>query len=221
MHPTEADIILFLEDRLPPEARRRVRAHLAGCAQCVETLAAVSRMEQTLAASEAPPVAPEVLRRAEELVRVERAPHGRLLRLPMPARLALATLVLAGLGLAAWLVSLRDGAPQSQFRSDAAAPVLATQAPAHRATVRPASLVFRWSGLSGAATYRVVLYHADGAWHWTGQADTTYLTVSDSLDLATGRQYLWHVEAVMPDGNTISSELRAFTVAGEILPEPP
>jgi len=55
-HP-EAELIAYLKDELPRPSREAVARHLAGCAECGETLADFRRLLSGVAATPAPAVA--------------------------------------------------------------------------------------------------------------------------------------------------------------------
>jgi hypothetical protein len=212
MHPTEADIVLFLEKRLPPDDRRRIHAHLADCPRCAETLAAVYRMPETLARrDDASPATARLRRRAESFVQRPATTRSEIGRRPKLALAAFASVVILSVVLLAYLQ--RDAVAPDRFRTPEAETSLATIAPAHRLTVDAESLAFRWAPLPNATAYRLLLYTQDGAGHWTGRSPTTRLALPDTVAVTPGAQYLWRVEAVFSDGATTSSELRAFTVA--------
>ena len=212
MHPTEAQIVLLLEDKLPPEERQRVQSHMADCPRCAETLAAVHRMPEVLAESDAPRVDPDVLKKAERLVQAPDRPRSWLLLLPAPARVGLAFLVVVGLGLGVFAY-FRPASDPSPFRASEAAQTLTTVAPAHRAVVDAGPAAFQWSAMPDAAAYRLILSNQDGTTRWTGHTEATHLTLPDSVMLQPDRRYLWRVEAVFPDGTTTSSAIRTFTYA--------
>ena len=139
MHPTEADIILFLEKRLPAEERVRVQAHLAGCPRCAETLAAVYRMPDVLAERADPPLLTASVRRQAERL-VQQPPSSRVRRslYPRPAFAGLVAVLLVSLALVVYLQ--RDGAEPDRFRTAEVNAPLATITPEHRQTLDATAL---------------------------------------------------------------------------------
>lgn len=216
MHCTEADIHLFLEDKLPPERRQEVEAHLADCPACAETLVAAYRQPQAFEETEAPSLDAATLQQAEDLVSPRSPPswRERILRLSRPARIALSVLLLAGVGLGLWTYVGPDATSPSSLRSPKTAPAWSLYAPPHRTVLEPPP-VFRWARHPDAAAYRVLLYHNDGTVRWTGSTADTTLRLPSEVTLEDGARYLWRVEAVFPDDRSRSSELRAFTAAPE------
>jgi hypothetical protein len=89
-------------------------------------------------------------------------------------------------------------------------PVL--HAPARTAVISTRPL-FQWSGVEGAASYRLVLKGADGAALWEAAVAGTELTPAPDRALSPGADYGWRIEAVGSDGRSISDASANFSVA--------
>jgi hypothetical protein len=48
---------------------------------------------------------------------------------------------------------------------------------------------------------------------WTERLQSTEWILQESLNLTTGGEYFFRIEAVLPDGGTVSSKHLAFRVA--------
>lgn len=210
MHLDEQDVARYLDGRIGEAERRNVEVHLAECPVCSERVAEARQTLDELQDQEAPPLEPEVRRKAEALGPGEQERWGRNRRLSRSVAIAGALVVVLGLaGILYW--QLRSPAP-SRLRSSSDAPTLTVQAPADGATVseRP---VFVCAPVSEAIGYRVTLRTAEGTVVWEGDTTAARVHLPADVSLTPGDTYLWRAEALRGDGTTLRSTLRTFTYA--------
>jgi hypothetical protein len=188
------DTIAALADgALDPAARARALPHLSACGRCRAAVASVA------AALDDPAVA--------RAARAVERPGGRrvLWRVGLPAAVAAAAMLLI-------FRPQGDEAPGPHR-----APTITTvPAPAPLAPVGPvaAAPVLRWSPVDGADRYRVTLFDADGVVRYETELVQTSVVLPDSVELVSGRRYLWKVEARTGFDRWVGSELVEFVLAG-------
>jgi hypothetical protein len=76
----------------------------------------------------------------------------------------------------------------------------------------------RWTPVEGADRYRVTVFSADGLVVYEAEPLAAVATLPDSLRLASGRRYLWKVDARVGFDRWVSSDLVEFSL---IRPTPP
>ena len=177
---------------LTPSERSPVVAHLAVCGHCRRRVAAVSRALMDPAVGHA-------------LATVDTGGRSRRL-----ARRAL--LPIAAAAAAVLLVALpRFDFGNDQHRSPAVA-VEPTPEPMSPAGIVADAEDLRWTSVSGADRYRVTLFDAAGTVLFEMQLADTVATLADSIVLASGRSYLWKVEARTGWDRWTASQLIEFTL---------
>lgn len=76
------------------------------------------------------------------------------------------------------------------------------------------AVTFRWSPVSKADRYRLVLFDSAGSTMFERESAETTLVLPDSVPLAPGALYLWKIEAETSWDRWVSSELVRFRPAG-------
>jgi hypothetical protein len=181
IHLESAEVASYLDRALPPAERERVEAHLADCAECRREVIEVSRLRHTSASR-----------------------RRWLLFAPAAAAAAILIAVLArpadtpGPG-----PVLRDGGEEPSL-------TVSLVAPTDSATVEGRAVAFTWRSAGDGVSYRLTVTDDWGDVVWSGaSADTTARLPSTSL--RTGRPYFWYVDALLPDGRSMTSNVRRFT----------
>jgi hypothetical protein len=72
-----------------------------------------------------------------------------------------------------------------------------------------------WSDVPGNIHYNVFILSNNGDVLWTQRLGATDWVLSDSLPLATGSEYFFRVEALLPDGRSVSSRHINFQISGQ------
>ena len=86
MHATEADILLYLENKLSPENTEEMKGHFSHCHQCREQLVAILRLPSVIESPDVHRIEGRVLAQAQQLgastkralIRFSFSPFGKL-----------------------------------------------------------------------------------------------------------------------------------------------
>lgn len=188
-HLDPDQIAAYAERRLPAGERPAVEAHLADCHRCRAEAVAAARL-------------------------LGAARRGRRLAIAVP-------LVSAAAAMTLWVVTGSTPEPStlaSRLRPGDSAgregvPELTVHAPADRAMVERAGLVFVWRSSGVDARYRLVLAAPSGEPVWDTTVSDTSVSPPADLVLDRGARYLWYVDALLPDARTATTGVRELTLA--------
>lgn len=219
----EEEIAAYLESG---SGREYVELHLLRCTRCLQTLVDTYRMLATANTQEPAEVPTWALGKVRSLVRPSRgnsladfltrawealgrtSPGWRWAAAGGAAILVLAAVLVGNPELRS---RLRPGEATRVAVSRQGRPSLLS--PARGSLLESESVELRWQPVPGALCYRVVVLSAIGDTTWTGQTSAVQATlVRDGAPLTKGQTYFWTVEALMPDGITVSYELGYFQV---------
>jgi anti-sigma factor RsiW len=84
--------------------------------------------------------------------------------------------------------------------------------PVAPAAVATLPLSFVWHAVPSATSYRLSLTSADGALLWSAATSDTSIALPDSVSLAAGGTYYYYVDALLADGTSGTSGVRAVRV---------
>lgn len=180
-HLDPHDVVAYLERTLSQSDRARVEAHLAACEDCSNEIAEVWRLWR-------PGVKPTSW---------------------LPIGLAAAAVI-------AVVVLLRPAGNRAEMpaadvlRGSERASAVITVAPADSAVVQ-GQPVLVWRPVPGATGYRVTLSREDGDSLWTGSSSDTTAAVPAGVALGRSARYFWYVDALLPDGQSLTSGIHEFT----------
>lgn len=99
------------------------------------------------------------------------------------------------------------------LRQEQGATALETALPRDGAQVHPDSIVFHWRSAGESAHYQITLMDADGDVTWTSPVSDTSIALPSEQRLGSGQVYFWYVDALLPDGRSIATEVQELTVA--------
>ena len=217
--PDDQEIAEFYEGHLSELEYQPIERHLADCRFCLARIGMLSRQQE---AGDAPRPPEEVLAAAKKLA--HKSPAWGLKR--APAWTAAAIIVLSvfmimnnrQLPLPASTTGPVEPVPaeasNSQLRSiNRSAMNLDVLNPEQGETIAPGSLV-RWAAIPDNIHYNVFVLSNAGDVLWTQRLQGTEWVMNDALQLVAGHDYFLRVEAVLPDGGTISSKHVAFRATG-------
>ncbi|HEX9658331.1 MAG TPA: hypothetical protein VGB89_15610 [Bacteroidota bacterium] len=209
-HIPEADVILYIEDRLEPVQRETIESHLADCPVCAGQLAAAIRIDDVMA-GEGHIVDEATREKADRFVRPSKSNRPGLFNylLNNPFRVSLAGG--AAVAVLFLLYSNVTEDPVPQFRTPNAAQPMEILAPEDGATFSTTKPVFSWRSIPHSFEYRFILYDARGITMWKRELADTTLELPPSVVLEPGMSYLWRVETLFPNGEQTRSKLNAFT----------
>lgn len=180
-HLETGEVAAYLDRVLPPDERDRIEAHLADCAECRREVIEVSRLRHTRS------------RRSRWLIAA-----------PAAAAAAVALIVFARpTETPAPGAVLRDGA-QPGF-------AVALVAPAESAAVAGGSVTFTWRSAGARVSYRLSVTDEHGDIVWSAASSDTAALLPSVVALRAGRRYFWYVDALLPDGRSMTSDVRQFT----------
>jgi len=180
-HLDPDDVAGMADGTLADEERARVVAHIADCAQCRQEIADVRAAQRTA-----------------------------------PSRAGLwwlgsaAAAVLAGVFLLGPLLSRGGTDPVLRAASDGP-PAIEVVAPSGSPGADE-RLAFAWRAVAPGAIYTIILMDesADVIWRLDGVPDTT-VTVPADRALRPATTYLYVIDAMLPDGRTVTSGTRRLT----------
>lgn len=181
-HLETGEVAAYLDHVLPPGERDRIEAHLADCAECRQEVIEVSRLRRTRA------------RRSRWMI------VG-----PAVAAAAVAVLVIARpADTPAPGPVLRDGGERPGL-------MVALVTPAETAAVEGRSLTFTWRSAGAGVSYRLTLTDERGDVVWSVSLSDTIGRPPGHVRLRPGHRYSWYVDALLPDGRSVTSDVRQFT----------
>lgn len=105
----------------------------------------------------------------------------------------------------------RDVGPSSEIRTGRDEERLAAVSPAPSAQVDPGIVRFIWRSAGPGSSYTLTLQEADGHVVWSAAVTDTTATLPDSLPLASGRTWFWFVDALLPDGRSLSTGVQRLS----------
>lgn len=181
------------EGSLDEPTRSAVLPHVAECARCRSTVASLSRALAD----------PDLSREIEQVTPRSRSWRGILVTAILAAAIVMVLLVPPEL--------FRNPAPGTHRAGETIVEVPGSLVPTG---VVAAVDELRWSGVEGAARYRVTLFDRDGRVLFEANPTGASVALPDSVSLLPGTQYLWKVEAQVAAGRSVSSELVSFTLRG-------
>jgi hypothetical protein len=116
---------------------------------------------------------------------------------------AAAALLIISAGTGTVWMSRRTAAtgPEAQRGSESPLPLVTPR----YGEVPQQSAHFVWRGVATAREYTLVVVDSTGAEVFARETRDTSVTLPDSIRLRAGAQYLWWVQAAMPDGSTLSA----------------
>lgn len=179
-HLESREVAAYVDRAVGQAERDSIEAHLADCAECRDEVIQVSRFR-----------------------RVAERRRRWLFVIPAAAAAVLAVVLLPSKEPGGPV--LRDGAPEL-------GPVLTLVSPAESAATPrggpPTSFI--WRSLDSIASYRVTVTDDSGDVVWTTSSADTAVQMPPSIRLRPDRRYFWFVDALLPDGRSVASELRTL-----------
>ena len=173
----------YLDDALPAEERRQAELHLASCGECRLELAEVRALEPRHTGIRAPSWLNSDVRMSRPVLISLAAAAALLLVVAIP----------------------RDTPTPSTVRSGSRTnPLLEIVSPLPSEPVVP-PVTFVWRNAGPGASYSLTLQREDGRLAWTSSTADTSIAVPDSLELGSGRTWFWYVDALLPDGQALST----------------
>jgi hypothetical protein len=187
-HLGSEEVAAYLDNTLSDAECARVKAHLADCDVCRAEVVSVSKLLDR---------APRPRRRVFAFSAVAAAAVlGFLLLRPSPDTALRTTQPVRG--------------PDTPIASEGVSGVRAI-APMGRQTTGD-KILFVWHQPSPGATYRFTLTDDRGKKIWLGSTNDTTLVVPKEFTLAPKQSYNWFVDALLPDGSSITTGITSFQI---------
>lgn len=83
--------------------------------------------------------------------------------------------------------------------------------PVPSADIPPGPISFVWRSAGPGASYTITLQEADGHLVWTSSVGDTVVALPDSITLAPGSRWFWSVDALLPNGRSLSTGMQRLT----------
>jgi hypothetical protein len=186
-HPGADQLSAYLDGSLAETERTRIDAHLARCDDCREDVV--------------------------EVVRLFRSPARRRV---WYVGTGLAAAVLAGVLLFAPPLGRESGPAGPLLRGPEKAlpeeniPSLRIFQPRDGSTIATDGVSFSWRPVGHGASYRLTVTDDIGDVVWTASSADTELSLPSDSALSPDKTYLWYVDALLPDGRSITSGVHEF-----------
>lgn len=183
VHLESSEIAAYLDRALPPSERAQVEAHLADCAPCRRESIEVLRVRNSM-------------RRRSRWVVIP----------PVAAAAAVALFLLVRSGGIPGPTPpvLRDG-------GDGSIPRVVLVSPPDSGVVGAQRVSFVWRSVGPGVSYRITISDPKGDIVWSAAASDTSARVPASVSLRPS-SYYWYVDALLPDGRSITSGVHPFSV---------
>jgi anti-sigma factor RsiW len=106
----------------------------------------------------------------------------------------------------------REDTKPSDIRSGPVAEEqLVVVSPVPSTKIAPGSINFVWRSAGPGASYTITLQEPDGRPVWTAATADTVAALPDSITLAEGRLWFWFVDALLPNGRSLSTGVQRLT----------
>ncbi len=207
MHATEADILLYLENKLDAKSAEQMKRHFSKCHHCREQLVVILRLPSVIESGDVPLIDASILAQAQQLG-ATKWPVLFSFNLSPFGKLALATLVFMAVGASYYF--LRQPSLPSRFRDRAPVPYTFLMFPSEGAMVKQPRPMLSWSAMKNSVGYKITLYRRNGTALWEGTSNDSSFLLPPEVVLQPGKTYLWRVESFFPDRSNYESKLNAF-----------
>ena len=185
-HPGPDELSAWLDGSISVSDRARIEAHVARCDDC-----------------------------RRDVVEVLRVVKPRADRRVWPAAAALAAAAVVAVLVFAPGENERAGrsepvlrGPETTLSDETPAPAIVH--PADAATTDSRDVAFTWRASGRASSYRLTLTDEDGDVVWSASTADTVLALPADSALAPGGTYFWYVDALLPDGRSLTSGVHEF-----------
>ncbi len=210
MHVTEVEILLYIEDKLPPEDRKKLEAHVSRCDDCIAQFSAFARLSDVLGETIQVGISAAAFKRAVAVVASQKSTGGWSFgHVVSPLRVSLATLVVIGI---VWTTYILVSPQQaSEFRSTENSLTRFTLSPPDGAELNESTPTFHWTPVARTSVYNFNLMNESGVTVWNWDVRDTMVILPSSVVLLPGKTYLWRVESFLADKTHERSALHVFT----------
>jgi hypothetical protein len=186
-HLSSEELGAFLANALTDRERDAVEKHLIACTECRSDLVEAQRAVFSAPSGE----------------------HSSRRRWITVAGLAAAAVLV----IAVWPRKDTTRNPDRIERNSAvtsvAVPAVTIVSPSANGEVNEATPAFTWNRDDGSS-YRITVTDEGGRPLWTESTNDTTIALPATTQLARGARFFWYVDALRPDGRSITSGINAF-----------
>lgn len=133
-----------------------------------------------------------------EVRRLQLRRRARRAAILLPVAAAAAVLLIIGLPRQTTTPSERRTGPETEQR-------ILIVSPAPSAEIAAGRVTFTWRSAGVDASYIITLQESDGRVVWTSSIADTVAALPEGVTLAAGLTWFWFVDAMLPDGRSLSS----------------
>ena len=216
-HPTTFTLLRYIRDELTETEREHLEHHTANCRQCLSELAALYQVEKEVA-EELPDGLEEKAIELEEYKAGTRRPelkdqNNKPKRWYWNAAAGVLLLLAVGaLLVIIWPEPEQPNGSISEFRSEGVIQTIRPLEPKDGAIISQPPTYLEWEENLSAVRYRISLYRENSTQLLNTSTDYTRLMVADTLSLISGNTYLWQVDALNINNQTITTGLFHFRI---------
>ena len=185
-HVSDNQVASYIRRTLQEAERELVVQHLAECAACRSEALAAART-----------------------LRERRARRGRNIGG------SAAVVAMAAAAIFLWNPAASDDSAGPQLLEGRPAAVgdrTAIEVVAPSDSVPPGPVTFTWKSVGADVPYRFSLTRSDGSEVWSTGTPDTVLTLPADVSLTSGETYFWYVDALLLDGESVTTGIRPVTV---------
>ncbi|HYN82583.1 MAG TPA: zf-HC2 domain-containing protein [Gemmatimonadaceae bacterium] len=184
-HPSSEEVAAYLGNGLAADARHALEAHIAECRTCRTEISSARRL---LASG-----------------------RSRQWQWIVPTAVAAAAAIAFFPTSSSWRA--REEPTRAANRASSGSAVnLGIVSPSGQASVTGIP-VFTWRADGSEALYRFSITDAGGGLIWLAETQDTIISLPADVSLDANREYLWNVDAVDPEGGTISTGTHRFRIS--------
>jgi len=216
--PEDQEIAEYFDGEMKEAEILRLESHLTDCHYCLSRIGVLERMEHSRCNKRIPGA---VLATAKQMK--HKPPRRQLKRAPAWAAAAVVVIALFTVVNRNQEPTLEPGAVSSvalsaeessrRLRSmKRISTELDVLSPSPGAEMSPGSLI-RWAEVPDTLHYNVYVLSKAGDVLWKERLEGTVWAMQDSPQLSAGSEYYLRIEALLPDGRTLSSKHLALKIA--------
>jgi hypothetical protein len=210
MHLTEKQILLYLDNKILPGEKKVIENHLSKCGECSFQLANTYKLLKKVQKSKTPEPGKEYFERAKNLVPYINDESLRKGNRPR-ALIVFSAATAAAVVIIIFFNLINPGADtQNLYRSNKIIGDRVILFPPDNSVITTDSFTVNWIKVLNATAYNVSIYSNDGELLVNKVSADTMINLGSSNNFILGEDYLWKLEALLPDGRTIKSPVYSF-----------
>lgn len=215
MHLTQNEILLYLENKTSRDEHEKVEVHLSNCKDCVSALSDTYKLLHDIDDIEDVPLKSETLEKAKKIVRhreysFERK-KGRI-------KLVFGTAVLTIVFISAIVFYMGNeeviNDPEAKYRNKTGFNKRTVDQqvyfPPDNFIITSESFSLKWMKSANAVEYRLNIFDDRGEKLLDVSTSDSAIIPGDFIKMIPGKEYLWNLETILPDGRKLKSSVFSF-----------